>query len=135
MITKTASVTEAHEGDIFKYTVKLKNGANATATWKNVNLTDVIPDGLKLVAGTVTLNGRTVSYGIAGQAIEVTVGDLKPNEEAVVEFEVRVLSSAVGTTVTNVAVGKGDNGDKTGTDDGVDIIEPQNPGDNGNQSQ
>lgn len=132
MITKTASVKEAYEGDIFKYTVKLKNGTTASAAWKNVTLTDVIPDGLKLVAGTVTLNGRTVSYGIAGQAIEVTIGDLKPNEEAIVEFEVRVLSSAVGTTVTNVAVGKGDNGDKTGTDDGVTIIEPQNPGDNGN---
>ena len=131
MITKTASVTEAYEGDIFKYTVKLKNGTNATAAWKNINLTDVIPDGLKLVAGTVTLNGRTVSYGIAGQAIEVTIGDLKPNEEAVVEFEVRVLSSAVGTTVTNTAIGKGDNGDKTGTDDGVTI--PDNPGSNGNE--
>lgn len=127
MITKTASVTEAYEGDIFTYEVKLKNGAGATANWRNVILTDVIPDGLKLVAGSVSLNNQTVSYGISGQAIEVTVGDIRPNEEVTVKFDVRVLASAVGTTVTNVAVGKGDNGDKTGTDPGVDILEPDDP--------
>ena len=125
-VTKSASVTEAHPGDIFSYTITVKNGADATAVWKNVILSDVLPTGVKLVSGSVTLNGKTVSYGIAGQAIEVTIGDLAVNEEAVVSFEVRVLDSATGTAVTNVAVAKGDNGDQTATDKGITV---PNPGD------
>lgn len=123
-ISKTASKTEAKPGDIFTYTIKVKNGANATADWKNVTISDVIPAGLEFVSGSVRLDGKTVSYGISGRAIEIPAGDLKPNQEAVAEFDVRVLDSAEGTTITNTAIGKGDNGDKTGTDPGVTIPTP-----------
>ena len=124
-VSKTASVSEARAGDIFTYTVTMKNGADATATWKNIILSDVLPAGVKLVAGSVTLNGITVSYGIAGQAIEVTAGDLKPGADAVVAFDVRVLDSAAGTTFYNVAAAKGDNGEKTATDNGVTVPAPE----------
>jgi uncharacterized repeat protein (TIGR01451 family) len=124
-ITKTASVKEASPGDIFTYTVTVKNGIDATAAWKNVILSDLLPAGVKLVSGSVTLNGKTVSYGIAGQAIEVTVGDLKPGGEAVITFDVRTLDSAAGTTFTNVAAVKGDNGEKTATDNGVTVPKPE----------
>lgn len=123
-ITKSSSVKEAMEGDIYSYTVSLKNGSKATAAWKNVIFSDVLPTGLKLVSGSVSLNNESVSYGISGQAFEVTVGDLLAGEEATVRFEVKVLESAVGTTVTNVAVAKGDNGEKTGTDEGVKVPTP-----------
>ena len=124
-MSKTASLTEAHAGDIFTYTVVMKNGMDATAAWKNIVLSDVLPTGVKLVSGSVTLNGNTVLYGIAGQAIEVTVGDLKPGAEAIVSFDVRVLDSAEGTTIENVAVAKGDNGNKTATDKGVTVPRPE----------
>lgn len=124
-MTKIAGVSTAHAGDIFTYTVTVKNGLDATTAWKNVILSDVLPTGVKLVSGSVTLNGQTVSYGISGQAIEVTVGDLKTGAEAIVCFDVRVLDSAAGTTVTNVAVAKGDNGEKTATDKGVTVPEPE----------
>lgn len=120
-LTKTASKTEVKPGDIFTYTIKVKNGANATADWKNVTVSDIIPAGLEFVSGSVRVDGKTVTYGISGRALEIPVGDLKPNREAVVEFEVRVLDSAEGTTITNTAIGKGDNGDKTGTDPGVTV--------------
>ncbi|MCD7947392.1 MAG: DUF11 domain-containing protein [Oscillospiraceae bacterium] len=123
-MTKTASVSEAYAGDIFSYTVTVKNGIDATAAWQNVVLTDVLPDGVKLVSGSVTLNGQTVAYGIAGQAIEVTIGTLSAGAEAVVSFEVRVLDSAIGTTITNVATAEGDNGKKTATDSGVTVPAP-----------
>jgi uncharacterized repeat protein (TIGR01451 family) len=125
LMSKTASVTEAHAGDIFTYYITLKNGMDATVAWKNVVLSDVLPTGVKLVSGSVALNGQTVLYGIAGQAIEVTVGDLKPGAEAVVSFDVRVLDSAEGTTIENVAVAKGDNGNKTATDNGVTVPKPK----------
>jgi uncharacterized repeat protein (TIGR01451 family) len=124
-MTKTASVTEARAGDIYKYTVYVKNGMDATANWKNVIVSDVLPAGIKLVSGSVTLNGQTVSYGVAGQAIEVTVGDLKPGQDATITFDVRGLDSAEGTTVYNTAVAKGDNSQKTATDDGVTVPIPE----------
>ncbi|WP_217960144.1 isopeptide-forming domain-containing fimbrial protein [Acutalibacter muris] len=114
-LTKTASKAESKPGDIFTYTIKVKNGANATADWKNVTVSDVIPAGLEFVSGSVRVDGKTVSYGISGRAIEIPAGDLKTNQEAVIEFDVRVLDSAAGTTITNTAIGKGDNGDKTGS--------------------
>ncbi len=123
-LSKSASKSEAKPGDIFTYTIKVKNGANATADWKNVTVSDVIPAGLEFLSGSVRVDGKTVSYGISGRAIEVAAGDLKPNQEAVIEFDVRVLDSAEGTTITNTAIGKGDNGDKTGTDPGVTVPEP-----------
>ena len=123
-LTKTASKTEVKPGDIFTYTIKVKNGANATADWKNVTVSDIIPAGLEFVSGSVRVDGKTVTYGISGRALEIPVGDLKPNREAVVEFEVRVLDSAEGTTITNTAIGKGDNGNKTGTDPGVTVPGP-----------
>jgi len=124
-MTKTASVNEAGPGDIFTYTVTMKNAVTATADWKNVILSDTLPAGVKLVSGSVTLNGKTVSYGISGQAIEVTVGDLKPGQDAIVSFEVRVLDNVAGTTIQNVAVAKGDNGEKTATDTGVTVPDPE----------
>lgn len=123
-LTKTASKTEVKPGDIFTYTIKVKNGANATADWKNVTVSDIIPAGLEFVSGSVRVDGQAIAYGISGRALEIPVGDLNPNREAVVEFEVRVLDSAEGTTITNTAIGKGDNGDKTGTDPGVTVPGP-----------
>ncbi len=123
-LTKTASKPEVKPGDIFTYTIKVKNGSKATADWKNVTVSDVIPAGLEFVSGSVRVDGQVIAYGISGRALEIPVGDLKPNHEAVVEFDVRVLDSAEGTTITNTATGKGDNGDKTGTDPGVTVPEP-----------
>ena len=40
-LTKTASKTEVKPGDIFTYTIKVKNGANATADWKNVTVSEI----------------------------------------------------------------------------------------------
>lgn len=131
-MSKAASVSEARPGDIITYTVTVKNGMAATAAWKNVLLSDVLPSGMKLVSGSVTLNGQTVSYGIAGQAIEVTIGDLKAGQDAIVTFEARVLDSAAGTTINNIAVARGDNGEKTATDGGVTVAEPEPPEDEEN---
>lgn len=124
-LTKKASVKEAMPGDIISWEIKARNGAKATAAWKNVELTDLVPDGMQFVAGSVTVNGQTESYGIAGQAIAVTIGDLIASDEVVITLQARVLDSAVGKTIHNVAVAEGDNGKETATDDGVTILDPE----------
>ena len=120
IVNKTASVTTANVGDTFTYTITAKNGNKATAAWKNVVLTDTLPTGVKLVGG-VYINNEFALYHLSGNALSVLVGDLEPGESAEITFDVQVLESAAGTTITNTASLDGDNGHGTATDKGVTI--------------
>ena len=121
IMTKTASVKKAKPGDTFTYTVEVKNGAKATADWKNVALSDVLPVGVELVGGTVAIDDTTTQYTLAGQVLEVKLGNLKPNESIRVTFQVKVLERAAEDIIRNVATAQGDNGKKTASDNGVEI--------------
>lgn len=120
IVNKTASVTTANAGDTFTYTITAKNGNKATAAWKNVVLTDMLPTAVKLVGG-VYINNEFALYHLSGNALSVLVGDLEPGESAEITFDVQVLESAAGTTITNTASLDGDNGHGTATDKGVTI--------------
>lgn len=120
IVNKTASVTTANVGDTFTYTITAKNGNKATAAWKNVVMTDTLPTGVKLVGG-VYINNEFALYHLSGNALSVLVGNLEPGESAEITFDVQVLESAAGTTITNTASLDGDNGHGTATDKGVTI--------------
>ena len=120
IVKKSASVTTANVGDTFTYTITAKNGNKATAAWKNVVLTDTLPTGVKLV-GSVYINNEFALYNLSGNALSVLVDDLEPGESANITFDVQVLESAAGTTITNTALLDGDNGHGTATDKGVTI--------------
>ncbi|MEH2933918.1 isopeptide-forming domain-containing fimbrial protein [Acutalibacter sp. JLR.KK004] len=132
-ISKTANVTEAHPGDVIRYTLQVQNGADATADWKNVVVTDVLPAGVKLVYGSVMVNGDTGDYGMEGQSVTLRLGDLVPGQSARITFEARLEDAVENTTIYNTATAKGDNGEKTVTDPGVAVLPltPQNPNDVG----
>lgn len=120
IVKKSASVTTANVGDTFTYTITAKNGNKATAAWKNVVMTDTLPTGVKLVGG-VYINNEFALYHLSGNALSVLVGDLEPGESAEITFDVQVLESAAGTTITNTVSLDGDNGHGTATDKGVTI--------------
>lgn len=120
IVKKSASVTTANVGDTFTYTITAKNGNKATAAWKNVVMTDTLPTGVKLVGG-VYINNEFALHHLSGNALSVLVGDLEPGESAEITFDVQVLESAAGTTITNTASLDGDNGHGTATDKGVTI--------------
>lgn len=120
IVKKSVSVTTANVGDTFTYTITAKNGNKATAAWKNVVMTDTLPTGVKLVGG-VYINNEFALYHLSGNALSVLVGDLEPGESAEITFDVQVLESAAGTTITNTASLDGDNGHGTATDKGVTI--------------
>ena len=120
IVNKSASVTTANVGDTLTYTITAKNGNKATAAWKNVVMTDTLPTGVKLVGG-VYINNEFALYHLSGNALSVLVGDLEPGESAEITFDVQVLESAAGTTITNTASLDGDNGHGTATDKGVTI--------------
>lgn len=129
ILRKEASVNTARPGDIFTYTLHVKNGADASADWKSVMVTDVVPAGLEFLSNSVLVDNENSIYSVSGRAIEIPVGDLRPNQEKTVSFDVRVLDTAAGQTVYNTAVAKGSNGpDKTATDTGVPVEElPEEP--------
>ena len=120
IVNKSASVTTANAGDTFTYTITAKNGNKATAAWQNVVLTYTLPTGVKLVGG-VYINNEFALYHLSGNALSVLVGDLEAGESAEITFDVQVLESAAGTTITNTASLDGDNGHGTATDKGVTI--------------
>jgi len=120
IVKKSASVTTANVGDTFTYTITAKNGNKATAAWKNVVMTDTLPTGVKLVGG-VYINNEFALYHLSGNALSVLVGDLEPGESAEITFDVQVLESAAGTTITNTVSLDSDNGHGTATDKGVTI--------------
>ena len=125
-ITKFANVEEVDERKDIEYTVTIGNHKDAHAAWKNVTMTDQLPEGVKLVDGSVYLNKKSAEYTLKDGVLSVNVGDISEGKEAVVTFKVTVQKGMAGKTITNTAVAKGDNGtaeDKsyTATDKGVSI--------------
>ena len=125
-ITKSANVDKTYEGKDIEYTVTIGNKKEAHASWKNVTMTDKLPDGVKLVDGSVYLNKKSAEYALKDGVLSVKVGDVAEGKEAVVTFKTTVQKGMAGKTITNSAVAKGDNGtveDKsyTATDEGVSI--------------
>lgn len=97
---------------------------------ENIILTDTLPTSVKLI-GNVYINNEIALYKLSGNALSVMVGNLLAGETATISFDAQVLDSAVGTTLTNVAVLDGDNGSSTATDKRVSVPErTQNSDDN-----
>ncbi len=56
---KTVSKSKADVGDTLTYSIALRNASTATADWKNVKVTDAIPEHLAFVPGSVEVDGRS----------------------------------------------------------------------------
>jgi len=129
-VTKTASVAEATVGSSVTYTITVDNSITATADWRNVIVSDVIPAEFDFKYGSVFVNGVSKSYIYAGRALTVPVGDLIPGQTATVTFSVTVTERAVGKTVFNTATVSSDNNTpETATDNGVRVPDEQFGGD------
>lgn len=91
-INKTANVTSANVGDLIQYSIGIKNNGPDIATSGVIR--DAIPTGTEWVSG-----------GDSHTATEIiwNIGAINPSIEFSVGFIVRVLSSAAGTTLTNIA--------------------------------
>lgn len=83
-VSKSSSVSEASVGESVIYTVTATNSIKATADWRGVTLTDVIPDGFDFKHGSVYIGGASATYSYSGRALTVRLGDLIPGESAVI---------------------------------------------------
>ena len=121
---KTANKTSAAVGDTIIYTVKVSNGANATAVWKNASMTDTLSDHLTFTYGSVQVNGEAAaySYKAASRELSVKLGDIAKGETVTITFAVTVNAGAYGKIINNTAILSGDNiDDFEAPDNGVII--------------
>ena len=131
-IEKTADVQTANAGDTLTYTVKLTNDEAASSAWKEVILTDVIPDGLTFVDSSVYVDGKSAEHSFKDGVLSVSLGDIAASQTVTVTFKATVNADMYNQTIYNTAVAEGtngivkdENGNETGkyedTDDGVYI--------------
>ncbi|ANY70200.1 hypothetical protein BBD42_29615 [Paenibacillus sp. BIHB 4019] len=83
-VVKSASVPDASVGEAYTYTTVIAN--NGTDPVTNVTLTDAMPSGSVLVAGSVTLNGAPQPS--ANPASGIAIGTLNAGSSATITFQV-----------------------------------------------
>lgn len=131
-IEKTANAKTANVGDTLTYTVKLSNDKAASSAWKEVILTDELPDGLTFVDGSVYVESKAAKHSFENGLLSVPLGDIAAGQTVSVTFKATVNSDMYNQTIYNTAVAEGANGivkDESGsetgkyedTDDGVYI--------------
>ena len=116
---KTASKTAAAVGDTITYSIRLENGAAATADWENMTVTDTIPDGVTF-AGNVQENGSATvnySYNADTKTITFTPDAIAAGAQTVLSFDVTVDDGSQGKFIVNTAI-LDDNGKTTPMPDG-----------------
>jgi len=123
VVTKTADRTTVGIGDRITYTITAGNSAQATVTWRDVVLTDVIDPGLSFEFGSVLINGQSAdfSYNNNTRTLTVALGDIAPGASITVTFSAIVNSTAIGQTIRNVAVLEGSNGSGSGESEDVQV--------------
>jgi uncharacterized repeat protein (TIGR01451 family) len=82
-LNKTSSVTTAKSGDTVTFTIAFTNTGAGSAT--NVAITDVIPTGSTLVAGSISGGGT-----LSGSTITWTIGTVASGGTGSVSFQVKV---------------------------------------------
>ncbi|WP_154698505.1 DUF11 domain-containing protein, partial [Bacillus cereus] len=81
---KSTNVFTVDIGQDIVYSVTIINSGNVSAT--NVIFTDLIPDGTSFEPNSFTLNGTTIPN--ADIITGVPIGDIAPNESAIVAFHI-----------------------------------------------
>ena len=103
-IEKTADVQTANVGDTLTYTVKLTNGEAASSAWKEVVLTDDLPDGLAFVDSSVYVDGKSAEHSFKDGVLSVPVGDIAAGQVVTVTFKATVNSDMYNQTIYNTAI-------------------------------
>ena len=87
-----------YPGDVIEYKLMVKN--ITTTTQSGVEISDSIPEYTTYVAGSASLTQGTLS---GPDPLVATIGDLAPDEYAILTFQVTVDENAVGQTIGNEA--------------------------------
>ena len=126
--SKTANKDKVNVGETVMYTVEVGNRSSAAAAWKDVVMTDTLPDGVRLL-NSVSANGAPVAFTADNGVLTAKLGNIAPGETLKVRYEVLVLEEAAGTTLRNTVVLSGPGGSSTSKVE-VPVEVPEKPDDN-----
>lgn len=106
-MTKDADKKEYKVGDMVKYNVSVSLKKENSVS-KDVVINDTIPEGLALQSESVKVNGITdYTINTDGNKLEVKIPELKYGEKVEVNYQAKVLKSALGKTLVNKATVNG----------------------------
>ncbi|PEQ08676.1 DUF7507 domain-containing protein [Bacillus toyonensis] len=96
---KSADVTNALPGQTLTYTITITNSGNVTI--EDLFVVDIVPIDTAFVTSSVTING--INQPNANPENGITLGNLAPNESAIVTFQVTISSSTTQSVINNDA--------------------------------
>ncbi|WP_235679042.1 isopeptide-forming domain-containing fimbrial protein [Bacillus mycoides] len=105
---------KVHVDDELEYKIKLKNKVE-NGLIKDVRIVDKLPNGVEYIAGSMKMNGNSLTDAIDEDAgsyedhtVKVNVGDVFDTEERIVTFKVKVTKESLKTKeIENIAVVEG----------------------------
>ena len=91
-------------GDIIEYTIKVKN-TKKDSVWTNVTISDDLSSDVRLVPGSIVVNGATVGDDLSAIPLGdmSTLGLLAGRSEATSTFKAEIKDSAYGKSFGNTA--------------------------------
>ncbi|MFA9457090.1 isopeptide-forming domain-containing fimbrial protein, partial [Halalkalibacter sp. AB-rgal2] len=102
-----------HAGDTVVYTIQARNTVGDSVV-ENLVLSDVLPDGLRFVEGSLEVsNGGTGDY--EDGVITASFGDVSDTDWRMITFQATIESDQSGNTIENVATVEADNVETPGT--------------------
>ena len=96
---KAVDFTSALPGQTLTYTITITNNGNITI--EDLLLVDTAPVDTTFVIGSVTING--INQPNANPENGITLGNLAPNESAIITFQVTISSSTLQSAINNDA--------------------------------
>lgn len=106
-MTKDADKKEYKVGDMVKYNVSVSLKKENSVS-KDVVINDTIPEDLALQSESVKVTGITdYTINTDGNKLEVKIPELKYGEKVEVNYQAKVLKSALGKTLVNKATVNG----------------------------
>lgn len=91
-VCKFVDKSEALDGEILRYCIKIENKGNATAF--NIKLRDILPSGLVFVEGSLRVCGGHRCH--KGTLNNLNLGSLRPCETIKIAFEARIACGTSG---------------------------------------
>ncbi|MGB8692483.1 MAG: OmpA family protein [Steroidobacteraceae bacterium] len=104
-LQKTTNTAQAALGDLVQYTLTVQNAAG-TGPFRSASVTDRLPPGLRLRAGSVRLNGNVApdpTISADGHTLVFTTGQIDPGARMTIQYVVEVVAGARGRRLTNTA--------------------------------
>ncbi len=104
-LQKSTNTAQAAIGDLVQYTLTVQNAAG-NGPFRQVSVTDLLPQGLRLRAGSVRINNLPAPDPIAssdGHTLTFLTGQIDPGARVTIQYVTEVVAGATGHRLTNTA--------------------------------